>query len=294
LWYKRRSAERYNARPILTTTCLGGDTAMAESKSIIPVTHKQLARRSGVYQIRCLANGKLYIGSTADLANRWGTHRHYLAKGTHHSVKLQRAWNKYGADAFVFEVLELTFPWATVEVEQRYLDEFRTFEPTTGYNVSPTASSTAGVVKTPEQCRAISERMKGKPQHPNSRAGIVAYWKGRKHTAETNAKRSAALTGRVFTDEHRAKISAAQKKRTPETIAKIADALRGRPLSTLSRDAISASGRRSFLTTDQISEIRRMLGEGVKQRDIAKVVGCCRATVSNVKNGKYIGYQVGT
>ena len=65
---------------------------------------------SGVYQILNTVNGKPYVGSSANIERRWSVHRHALSKGTHHSVKLSRAYAKHGADAFAFSVLETCEP----------------------------------------------------------------------------------------------------------------------------------------------------------------------------------------
>lgn len=48
---------------------------------------------SGVYAIRHLLSGKCYVGSAKNMRRRWGRHRADLVAGSHHSVKLQRAWN---------------------------------------------------------------------------------------------------------------------------------------------------------------------------------------------------------
>src|SRR3546814_7356137 len=61
---------------------------------------------SGIYQIRNLRNGKLYIGSARDLKQRRATHFKLLGENRHHCRHLQAAWNKYGAEAFVFELVE--------------------------------------------------------------------------------------------------------------------------------------------------------------------------------------------
>src|SRR5438874_2219078 len=62
--------------------------------------------RSGIYMIRCLANGKVYIGSAVDLANRERAHRSDLNGGKHHCGHLQNAWNKYRAEAFEWSIVE--------------------------------------------------------------------------------------------------------------------------------------------------------------------------------------------
>ncbi len=65
-----------------------------------------LPRSSGVYQIRCVPTGKIYIGSAVDLKARWDGHRRRLRRGVHHNAHLQYAWDKYGEASFEFSVLE--------------------------------------------------------------------------------------------------------------------------------------------------------------------------------------------
>ncbi len=62
----------------------------------------------GIYEIVNLADGKAssYVGSSMNIEQRWHQHRHRLRGGRHRNEHLQRAWDKYGEDAFVFSVLE--------------------------------------------------------------------------------------------------------------------------------------------------------------------------------------------
>ena len=60
---------------------------------------------SGIYKITHVASGKFYIGSAVNVEKRVTNHKHELRKGVHHNKRLQNAWLKYGADAFVFSTL---------------------------------------------------------------------------------------------------------------------------------------------------------------------------------------------
>lgn len=60
----------------------------------------------GIYTITCVKTGKVYVGQTGNVRRRWGGHKWDLRKGKHRNAHLQRAWNKYGADAFIFAVAE--------------------------------------------------------------------------------------------------------------------------------------------------------------------------------------------
>ena len=59
----------------------------------------------GVYMIKNKVNGKFYIGSSVDIAYRWARHKRQLRNGNHHSIHLQRAWDKYGEASFDFSIL---------------------------------------------------------------------------------------------------------------------------------------------------------------------------------------------
>lgn len=60
----------------------------------------------GLYRITNTITGKAYIGSSnKDTNGRLIQHKSDLKAGRHFNVLLQRAWNKYGEDAFMFEHL---------------------------------------------------------------------------------------------------------------------------------------------------------------------------------------------
>lgn len=63
--------------------------------------------KSGVYQIRNLTNGRVYVGSAKRFKQRYSEHVKSLGKGTHHNKFLQHDFNKCGSDEFIFEVLEV-------------------------------------------------------------------------------------------------------------------------------------------------------------------------------------------
>lgn len=79
----------------------------------------------GVYAIKNLLNGKMYIGSTRDFKTRWANHRRLLRRGKHHSPYLQNAYNKIGEKHFVFIMIEACecVHDTLVFLEQKYIDE---------------------------------------------------------------------------------------------------------------------------------------------------------------------------
>ena len=76
----------------------------------------------GIYRIKNLVNNKCYYGSSKNIEKRWLRHKNELNKKTHINCVLQRAWDKYGEDNFLFEVVEECNSNILLEVEQKYLD----------------------------------------------------------------------------------------------------------------------------------------------------------------------------
>ena len=119
--------------------------------------------KNGVYQIRHLESGKRYIGSCASkggLWKRWIIHKHRLRKGNHHSIHLQRAWNKYGADAFVFEILLYCDPNDCLVYEQMAFD---CYDPK--YNICKIAGNSLGRKVSSLTRQKLSDAHSGKKNH---------------------------------------------------------------------------------------------------------------------------------
>lgn len=64
-------------------------------------------KKPGIYKITNLINNKMYYGSSFNLFNRCHNHKMNLRRNTHHNQHLQYAWNKYGEENFVFEIVEI-------------------------------------------------------------------------------------------------------------------------------------------------------------------------------------------
>lgn len=162
----------------------------------------------GVYEISNLVNGKRYIGSAVSFKKRWGVHRSYLRKGTHHSKKLQSAWAKYGETAFRFNPLLVCGKSDLVFFEQRCLDSMAP-----EYNLCKVAGSQLGVKHTPEwieNAHGWRRGIKTGPQSPEWIESRIRHCRGRPQSKEHVERRVASLRGRKRTPlpaEQRAKIA---------------------------------------------------------------------------------------
>lgn len=135
------------------------------------------SNKTGVYRIRHTKSDQCYIGSCSDtrggLRNRWNKHISDLVNHRHHSIKLQRAFNKYGFDAFVFEVLIYCEPQDCLWFEQIALDEL-----SPRYNISKVAGS-----------------RRGTKQSTVTRDKIRKSQTGKRHTRKTKMKMSKQRQG---------------------------------------------------------------------------------------------------
>lgn len=77
---------------------------------------------AGVYQIKNIVNNKIYIGSTRNFKKRYHEHSHLLRKGIHQNRYLQNAYNKYGEDNFIIELIEICKEDELTIREQHYID----------------------------------------------------------------------------------------------------------------------------------------------------------------------------
>lgn len=206
---------------------------------------------SGIYEIVNLVNGKRYVGSAVDIAQRWREHRKGLRAGRHHSRHLQSAWLKYGTDAFEFRIVAECDPLLLIAKEQAEFDRLRP-----DYNICPTAGSTLGrphSAETRNKIGASKRGLKMPPRDENHRAKLSAAHKGRKKAPAHMAALQDGRRARLHTDEDRARVSESLKvafregrhrrDRPPEYRAKIAEALTGRKLTEQHRANVAASMR---------------------------------------------------
>lgn len=192
----------------------------------------------GIYKITHEASGRYYLGSSCDVEKRWRAHRNALRRGAHHSLFLQRAWDKYGEDAFSFLVVEHVAPSADLRLrEQEYLDAIRNIED--AFNVSQSASG--------------GDLLSA---HPNREAIILRMTSTlRERYAAMSADERRRLFGRSGEDNpnYGNRWSASQRRR-------LAKQRMGKPLSEETKKKLSSVHRARW--TDEMREEKRraMLG----------------------------------
>lgn len=184
-----------------------------------------MSKDTGVYLIKNLINGKVYVGSTSSFRKRWAEHLRKLNKGTHENRYLQRSWMKYGAENFSFIVSEVCEKECLIEKEQVYIDLYKAAE--LGYNICSVAASTVGVPCSEEKKRNLSLKRKGHSTTDAARLKMSLSAKGKKKSDETRRRMSEAKMGHVVSEETRNKLAA--HKRSDETKRKISSSKLGIP-----------------------------------------------------------------
>lgn len=182
----------------------------------------------GIYKITNNINGKMYIGQSWDIDQRFCKH-----KTNESNEHLRAAMEKYGIGNFSFDILRTFSNGPLTQVfldlfEKRYIAELKTTDRDIGYNKKDGGSG--GGKHSPESIVKMSEAMKGKysgNNHPfygkhhseKSKKLMSEHSKGRKHTDEEREKMSIAMTGKKM------------PPKSPESLIKYRKTMEGRPNS---------------------------------------------------------------
>ncbi|MEH7381895.1 NUMOD3 domain-containing DNA-binding protein [Bacillus sp. JJ1533] len=179
----------------------------------------------GVYHIQNLENGKLYVGSSVEVEKRFDRHRRELKKGVHHCIPLQRAWNKYGEEAFEFRIDK----FCNNEFEARLIEQDQLDSLDKLYNTSQIVGGGDLISYHPNREQIVrkikvSLEKRYNSMTPDERRDVygshVNGMTGRSHSIESRMKMSKASIGNSYakgavrTPEHRSKLSeiASQRK----------------------------------------------------------------------------------
>ena len=186
---------------------------------------------SGIYQIRNIIDGKRYIGSSINVKTRMKDHRNQLLRVGHSNIHLQRAWNKYGEESFVFEIVQRCQKEDLLFSEQ---SEINKYPFNTLYNLIITAERGVGFTHCKETREKLSKAgmgriawNKGIPMREDSKAkfcrkGKTPWNKGIKCGPSWNKGKKATLEMRkTLSEAHKGYITPeSQKRKQSETLKK--------------------------------------------------------------------------
>lgn len=102
---------------------------------------EKLEHKGGIYMILSLIDNKKYIGEAKAIYKRWWQHRMNLKFNRHSNQHLQRAYNKYGKDNFIFHIIEVipnSDKKERLEREKYWIEFYNTENQNFGYNYANT------------------------------------------------------------------------------------------------------------------------------------------------------------
>ena len=193
-----------------------------------------------IYRITNSVNGKIYVGQTVqDRETRFSQHISYALRGG--KEPLARAIRKHGKENFVLEVLE-EVPRSQLDArEVHFIAALDARNPQVGYNVCVGGGGMGEGPDHPCYGREVGEEERHRLSEAHSlrwskmsaedRLAFGAKLSAVPRDPEWLARMSASLKGRIITDEQRAKMSDAGKRRAPiteETRRRMSAAAKGR------------------------------------------------------------------
>ena len=95
-----------------------------------------MERICGIYKITNTVNGKVYIGQSVHIKQRWKNHKKdaFWENGPDYHYPLYKAIRKYGYDNFKFEIVEKCEKDELNQREQFYIQQYLSFQRKYGYN----------------------------------------------------------------------------------------------------------------------------------------------------------------
>ena len=117
----------------------------------------------GIYKIENQVNGKIYIGQSINIEQRWYNHRNELNSNRHCNSHLQAAWNKYEEESFIFNIIEECILKNIDDKEKHWIDFYNSTNPDLGYNLTCGGQGMHGYKWTKEQKNRQSEIFNPKP-----------------------------------------------------------------------------------------------------------------------------------
>lgn len=169
--------------------------------------------KSGIYTITNTANNLIYVGYSENIYKREYYHYKTLEKGCHSNIYLQKDYNLYGRDSFIFEKL-VECEIALLPSEEHYWATIlNVHNKNYGYNIAPTNPNGEIIISSETKKRMSNAKKKyifseeHKKNLSISASGrkwdevMYSKLKGRKRTTEICKKISRSLKGRKLSEE---------------------------------------------------------------------------------------------
>lgn len=148
----------------------------------------------GIYQIKNVRNGKLYIGQSTNLSHRKSCHFFDLNNKRHKNIYLQRAYD-VEPENFIFEVICVCGEEELNDLEIYYIEKYKTTNSEYGYNLDRGGNSKGRMSEETKQ--KLSKLKRGN----KAMCGIKLSEEWKKHLSEAQPHKKKILcieTGTVY------------------------------------------------------------------------------------------------
>lgn len=205
-------------------------------------------KKPGVYAITNKRNGKCYVGSSICVSGRLDAHRRCLRRGAYGTHHLQRAWDRYGEEAFRFDVLETCEAGQVLVKEQYWIDNLNSADRRFGYNLCAVAGGGMKGLKHKAETKAHWSKIRKGIVPVAATAAAAEANRGRERPAEVREKIRAGNRGKKRSEDTKAKIKASHWSKRPDAaeIAKRTVMNRPQTLTPEHRAKIAEGGRRHW------------------------------------------------
>lgn len=120
-----------------------------------------IKREPCIYKIGNLIDGKVYIGQTNQSFNaRKTSHKSSLKRNKHYNLHLQRAWNKYGEENFIFEEIKKCSEYELDQFEIYFIEKYNSCNKDFGYNIDVGGGSLKRLSQETIEKIAVKKRVK--------------------------------------------------------------------------------------------------------------------------------------
>lgn len=245
-------------------------------------------RVTGIYGIKNVESNKWYIGQAVDIHKRWSDHKHLLNNGKHYNRHLQNAWNKWGASAFLFVVIEECHA-SKLNDREKYWIEVKDSH-SNGYNKTDGGEGLKGWTvpdwyrkqkseanlgeKNPFYGRKHSEETRKKLRETHAGPRHVNY--GKHLSEETRRKISVSHMGMTHSEETKRKLSEAGRGKSPSIEARMKASQKNRSENNpLCKPVICLTTNERFFSAAEAARITGL--------ERSKISACCRGERKSTK-----------
>jgi len=259
---------------------------------------------TGIYSITHVDSGRVYIGSATNIQSRWNYHRASFRTGKNCSPYLKNAWDKYGEDAFKFDIIEIVPDKNDLlKREQYWIDYYDAANRERGFNIAPKAGNLLGTKRSPEAIEKSAQKLRGQKRSDEFRQKISARMQGNRNGADHSwcgvlaesdilpifvavaGGESIAHVAERYS-VHKTTIKRVIKRETWNSVDISGKTVKSAQKQMDDEKKYTIHRRSAKLSDSDVVEIRKMLADNQTLVSIAARYGVTAGCISQIKQGR--------